>query len=436
MNIRVIAITLASVVACVASATTNQTVMVDANTKLFSAPAGVIASNNLATLVTLTATDTATRAWANATFTSYSSSSGVSSSYVLANITATDSATRAWVRANASPGTYTNTQINGASNSNQVRIADGSRTAWVCGTDGVWRVNVDAGGFLQTNSTIIVTHQVITGTTNPAVEYFEQTSGMDWWATTNAAAQWGGTVADTNTLITLLRTASPGSIMWDAWAPSGYIWTGTMTPGGNPWALYYVTGAFFNDAPGDQPWNALFVRSNHVTYITNTIVTTNTVQDLFSKVISGNPASSVSPLSYTIITNSPWLLASAIPPTAYRYQVCNTSGYEIWVDASWTGITATVSSGVATFAIPAGTVLHSARLRCPDSSLVVDTGTNDMANTSLANRWGCSGFVAYREDTGSKQNTATIALDLYHASKVIISGLTGGGVTSQIDISW
>lgn len=127
--------------------------------------------------------------------------------------------------------------------------------------------------------------------------------------------------------------------------------------------------------------------------------------------------------------------AGATDRTAYRYEVISTTGAEVWVSASATGITASVNSGVLTFSIPAGTVLHSARIRCPDSSLVVDAGTDDMANTGLADRWGCT-MVAYREDTGARQATATIALDTDHASKVTISGLTGGGVTSHIILTW
>lgn len=120
---------------------------------------------------------------------------------------------------------------------------------------------------------------------------------------------------------------------------------------------------------------------------------------------------------------------------AYRYTVITNSGYETLVCASRTNVTATLNTGVLTFSVPTGTVLHSARVRCPDSGLVVDAGTNSMANTSLADRWGCI-MAAYREDTGARQATATLALDLDNHSKVTISGLTGGGVTSHIILTW
>jgi hypothetical protein len=81
----------------------------------------------------------------------------------------------------------------------------------------------------------------------------------------------------------------------------------------------------------------------------------------------------------------------------------------------------------------------SARLRIPNAAtsggqFTIDTGTNDMTNTSLANRWGANPYV-YREDTGSYKVT-TATLDLANHSRFSINGLSDSGVTYHVILNF
>jgi hypothetical protein len=118
-----------------------------------------------------------------------------------------------------------------------------------------------------------------------------------------------------------------------------------------------------------------------------------------------------------------------------RYSAYAVSTYEIMVRAYGTGITATVSGSLVTMSIPSGTMLLSARIRWPADSgsggFTLVLGTNDMANTSLPNRWGAV-FSAYREDTGAFLPTASCRLDIANHDRLIIGGLiTTPGVVNH-----
>jgi uncharacterized MAPEG superfamily protein len=59
------------------------------------------------------------------------------------------------------------------------------------------------------------------------------------------------------------------------------------------------------------------------------------------------------------------------------------------------------------------------------TTLTVDTGTNDMANTGMGNRWAPT-VAAYREDTGAFIATAQGALVTGNHAQNTVSGLQAG----------
>lgn len=115
--------------------------------------------------------------------------------------------------------------------------------------------------------------------------------------------------------------------------------------------------------------------------------------------------------------------AAASPLT--RYQVYATADKEMYVLATATGITATVVGTGITLTIPSGVCLVSARIRWPGTdgtTITLDLGTTDMANSSLADRWGCNCAV-YREDTGALITTASAKLVTATHDQIQIQGL-------------
>lgn len=114
-----------------------------------------------------------------------------------------------------------------------------------------------------------------------------------------------------------------------------------------------------------------------------------------------------------------------VRPSLYRYQACATAGQEVYVLASGEGITATILGTGITITIPSGVRLVSARVRWPGTSgttITLDLGTADMANSGLADRWGCTAAV-YREDTGAQILTAAAKLVVGTHDQVQVTGL-------------
>lgn len=65
-------------------------------------------------------------------------------------------------------GSYTNTSINGVANSNSVYIADGQRSQWIRGTDGVWRISVDVSDVMSILTALVTATNGFYTTNNPA----------------------------------------------------------------------------------------------------------------------------------------------------------------------------------------------------------------------------------------------------------------------------
>jgi hypothetical protein len=106
-----------------------------------------------------------------------------------------------------------------------------------------------------------------------------------------------------------------------------------------------------------------------------------------------------------------------------RYSAYSNGNNNIEVLATTVGITATLVGTQITFTIPVGTRIISAKIRVENfSSLIFIFGTNDMANSSMANRW--MPFVqAWREDTGQQLTGITSIMDLSNFTKVTVNGL-------------
>lgn len=121
-----------------------------------------------------------------------------------------------------------------------------------------------------------------------------------------------------------------------------------------------------------------------------------------------------------------------------RYQAHSAAGEEIWVLATAAGISYSRSGNTGTFTIPVGVKLFSVRMRIPSSvpvagQFMVDMGTNDMANSSLANRWGPIVAVML-ESTGNTQPTTT-SLNLANHSQFTINNLSGAA-TNHVRLSF
>lgn len=106
-----------------------------------------------------------------------------------------------------------------------------------------------------------------------------------------------------------------------------------------------------------------------------------------------------------------------------RYNVVSTAGSEVDVLASRPGITASFAGQVLTFVIPTGVKLVSAKIRFGSySSLTVKTGTTDMSNSSINNRWIPS-VQAWREDTRSQLMVVNVVPSASVFDEVTINGL-------------
>lgn len=115
-----------------------------------------------------------------------------------------------------------------------------------------------------------------------------------------------------------------------------------------------------------------------------------------------------------------------------RYSAYSSGDNNVEVLADSTGITATLSSSVLTFTIPAGVRLISVKIRLGlgFSTLLVDMGTADMSNSSATNRWMpiCQ---AWREDTGKQLTGITTSFvggipDATDCKRFSINGLITG----------
>lgn len=159
-----------------------------------------------------------------------------------------------------------------------------------------------------------------------------------------------------------------------------------------------VTGAVTNEA--DPKWSAV---SNAVA------ISTGRAATAFSW---GNHA-----------TNN-YLTTAASRVT--RYMARSTSGNEVWVLASQTGVTATVVGSGITIVNPVNATIHGISVRWNGSTLgtsfTLDAGTNDWANTALGNRFAPT-MIAYREDTGAQVNTASITLNTSDQKQITVGSL-------------
>ncbi|MFC1453548.1 hypothetical protein ACFLQL_00020 [Verrucomicrobiota bacterium] len=120
-----------------------------------------------------------------------------------------------------------------------------------------------------------------------------------------------------------------------------------------------------------------------------------------------------------------------IPGSMYRYVANSTVGAEVEIMATTTNVIATwdVPSKKLTMTIPAGTVLLSMRVRVPTTyhtagNWTLNLGTDDMVNTSLANRWGAI-FSAINESTGAIIASAGCKYDLANNDQLTIFGMSG-----------
>lgn len=112
----------------------------------------------------------------------------------------------------------------------------------------------------------------------------------------------------------------------------------------------------------------------------------------------------------------------------FRYNVMATAGEEIEVLATAEGVTATRAGTTITMNIPSGVHLLSMRARWDGnngSAFTLNMGTNDMANTGMANRWGAV-FQAYNEATGALIPGASCRLSLDNAGELDVMGLPIG----------
>ncbi len=109
----------------------------------------------------------------------------------------------------------------------------------------------------------------------------------------------------------------------------------------------------------------------------------------------------------------------------YRYAAMTTSGEEIYVLATATGVTASRTDTTITVTIPAGVRLLSMRLRWDGgngSAFTLVMGTADMANTGLADRWNAL-FQAVNETTGALISGASCRLDVDNHDELEVMGL-------------
>ena len=116
----------------------------------------------------------------------------------------------------------------------------------------------------------------------------------------------------------------------------------------------------------------------------------------------------------------------ATSTTMHRTTIRTNANEEIHVIASSTNVTASRTSTTITLTPAVGTVLNSATINwnAPvlGASYTLVVGTNDMLNTSAANR-GCNTFAAYRIDTGDEIRGASSRPDPVNFDRFIVGGL-------------
>jgi hypothetical protein len=120
----------------------------------------------------------------------------------------------------------------------------------------------------------------------------------------------------------------------------------------------------------------------------------------------------------------------------YRYTAYSSGINNFEVFASTRSVTVSLAnSNEFTITVPSGTRLVSAKMRVQNlSSVVLFTGTADMANESMANRW-MPVVQAWREDTGQQLMGVTTRMDLSDYTKQSINGLINTTIC-QIRISF
>jgi len=107
----------------------------------------------------------------------------------------------------------------------------------------------------------------------------------------------------------------------------------------------------------------------------------------------------------------------------FRYTVYSVGNNTVEVLASTPNITASLAGTQFTFVIPVGTRIISAKIRVESfSSLTFIMGTNDLTNSSMANRW-MPVVQAWREDTGQQLTGITSVMDLSNFTKSTVNGL-------------
>lgn len=120
----------------------------------------------------------------------------------------------------------------------------------------------------------------------------------------------------------------------------------------------------------------------------------------------------------------------------YRYSAYSGGNNNFEVYASTRSVTVSMAnSNEFTITVPPGTRLVSAKVRVENlSSVVLFTGTADMANESMATRW-MPVVQAWREDTGQQLMGMTTRMDLSDYTKSSINGLVNTTIC-QIRISF
>ena len=106
-----------------------------------------------------------------------------------------------------------------------------------------------------------------------------------------------------------------------------------------------------------------------------------------------------------------------------EYTADSSSGEEILVKATGTGVTASRTGNVVTFSIPTGVLLLSARIRISGSNLVTGAMVIDLGEgySGMADRW-VPNCHCFREDTGSTLAT-TVTLSTSDYDQVTINNL-------------
>ena len=115
--------------------------------------------------------------------------------------------------------------------------------------------------------------------------------------------------------------------------------------------------------------------------------------------------------------------------------------------ATGTGLTCTKNTGTTpytyTFSIPAGVHLLSATMRVVTvvgmTNFVVDTGTSDMGNTGLANKWAFN-YSGFNESTGSNLSLTNTylpnAASLTGPTQTQLNGIAAGPTVNHVKLTF